>query len=49
MAVRLFVSKMDGAIFSFLGGFVQRFLNKDSLLQSNMTFAYHSGYLSDPY
>jgi hypothetical protein len=26
MAVRLFVSKMDGAIFSFLGGFVQRFL-----------------------
>jgi hypothetical protein len=30
MAVRLFVSKVDGAIFSFLGGFVQRFL-KDAL------------------
>jgi hypothetical protein len=33
MAVRLFVSNMDGAIFSFLGGFVQRFLNQDSQLK----------------
>jgi outer membrane protein OmpA-like peptidoglycan-associated protein len=32
MAVRLFVSKMDGPTFSFLGGFVQRFLKEPSVL-----------------
>lgn len=28
---------------------VSQVLDKDSILQSNMTFSYHSGYLSDPY
>jgi hypothetical protein len=37
MAVRLFVSKMDGAIFSFLGGFVQRFLNQLAPQDTNST------------
>jgi len=28
---------------------ITQILNKNSLLQSNITFAYHKGYLSDPY
>lgn len=28
---------------------VSQVIDKDSLLQNNMTFAYHNGYLSDPY
>jgi hypothetical protein len=28
---------------------ISQVLDKDSLLQSNMTFGYHSGYLTDPY
>ncbi len=28
---------------------ITQVINKNSLLQSNMTFAYHKGYLSDPY
>jgi len=28
---------------------ITQILNKDSLIQSNMTFAYHNGFLSDPY
>jgi hypothetical protein len=28
---------------------VSQIINKDSLMQSNMTFGYHSGYLTDPY
>ncbi|TAL43946.1 MAG: DUF3570 domain-containing protein [Methylovulum sp.] len=28
---------------------VSQIIDKDSLLQSNMTFAYHTGYMSDPY